>query len=331
VDYVTFLAAVDKGQTPPVALLHGPEPLLLEDAVTRVTRALFPDPSDLSLSREVLEAEEGGAERIVASSLMLPWISSRRLVVVKSVDALGAKQGQPLAAYIGSPNPSTVLLLLAGQSLAPSHWLVNVVPRTSVVPVVPPTGRQLASWLHARARGEGFELDEDAAALLIECCGDDLTQLRGELEKAALAGGADNRRVSAADVRAVVGEHRLRHIFDLTRALALRQTGTALAFCESLLNAGEEPLAILSMLGREMRAAWQAAEALRGGGREDEIARGLRRPPAAAAALIDRARALGPAAGARLLARCWETERRLKLGGPARPELSLLIADLCAG
>jgi hypothetical protein len=36
------------------------------------------------------------------------------------------------------------------------------------------------------------------------------------------------------------------------------------------------------------------------------------------------------AAATRQLARCWDVERRLKLGGSARPELSLLVVDLCA-
>ncbi len=330
-DYASFLKAADQGQVPPVALLHGPEPLMLEDAVARVTRGLFPDTSDLSLLREVVDAKDAGAETIVQSALMLPWIAARRLVVVKGADALGAKQGEPLAAYLRSPNPSTVLLLLAAQALPASHWLMNAVPRACVVPVLPPSGGQLAAWVRARARAEGFELDEAAAALLVECCGDDLIQLRGEVEKAALAGGSDNRRVGVAEVRAVVGEHRVRHIFELTRALAQRDMRGALLLCESLLNAGEEPLGVLSMLGREVRGVWQAAEGLRMGHREEEIARGLRRPPAAAAALIDRARSLPRGAAARLLRRCWETERRLKLGGAARPELSLLIADLCAG
>jgi hypothetical protein len=30
------------------------------------------------------------------------------------------------------------------------------------------------------------------------------------------------------------------------------------------------------------------------------------------------------------VARCWDVERRLTQGGAARPELSLLVADLCA-
>ncbi len=330
-DYASFLKAAERGQPPPVALLHGPEPLLLEDAVTRVARALFPGVADLGLVEERFDARDVGAESIVRSALTLPWGAPRRLVVAKGVEGLGAKAGEALAAYLGSPNPSTVLLLLAAQSLGSSHWLMNAVPASSIVPVSRPTGPQLTRWLTDRARAEAFELDEDAALLLVELGGDDLTQLCNEVEKAALAGGADNRRVGVVEVRAVVGEHRLRHIFELTRALDARDAGSALWVLELLLNAGEEPLGVLGMLAREARALYQVAEGLRLGRRDDEIARGLHRPPPVAAALIERARTLAPGVPARLLARCWETERRLKLSAPARPELSLLIADLCAG
>jgi DNA polymerase-3 subunit delta len=208
-----------------------------------------------------------------------------------------------------------VLLLLATQSLPVSHWLMTSSPNRDRAGCSP--SGQLTAWVRTRALAEGFDLAGDAAAMLVELCGDDLAQLWGEVEKAALTGGPDNRVVSVAEVRAVVGEHRLRHIFDLTHALARRDTGAAFALCESLLNAGEDPHAMLAMLAREVRAAWQAAEGLRMGRREDEIARGLHRPPAATAALMQRS--LTPARRGQLLARCWETEQRLKLGGAARP------------
>ena len=329
-DYAGFLKAAAAGQSPPAALLHGPEPFLLDDAVAQLSRALCPDPSTLDLAREVLDAASAGAEAVVQSALMLPWVGPRRLVVAKGAGALSARQGEPLIAYLKSPNPSTVLLLLADETLEASHWLVRALPPAAVISVSPPAGRQLVAWLRARAQTEGFELAEEAATLLIELSGDDLTQLRGEVEKAALAGGPDNRRVGVAEVRAVVGAHRLHGIFELTRALSRRDAPTALALLESLLNSGEDPIGVLAMLAREVRAAWQAAEGLRLGRSPEEIARALRRPPPAAAALVDRARALPPGAPARLLRRCWEAERRLKLGGAPRPELSLLIADLCA-
>ena len=329
-DYAAFLKAADAGTPPTVALLHGAEVFLLDDAVARVTRGLFAEGDDLSLAREVLDAREAGVEGIVQSALLLPWTGSRRLVVARAVDDLAARAAEPLAAYCREPNPSTALLLIAGQ-LTPTHWLNKAVPRAAAVAVQAPTGGQLVAWLRGRGRTDGIEVTEEAALLLVQLVGDDLTQLRGELDKAALAGGADNRRVGAAEVRAVVGETRARHVFDLTRALVDRDRGAALAVLLRLLGAGEDPFALLGMLAREVRTAWRAAEGLRLGRPEDEIARSLGRPPAAASAMIARARSLAPEQAARHLERCWEAERRLKLGGLPRPELSLLVADLCAG
>ena len=330
-DYVAFLKAVERGQTPAVALLHGPEPFLLEEAVTHVTQALFPGEADLSLLRETLDARETDADAIVQAALVLPWMSARRLVVARAVDALSAKQGEALAGYVRAPNPSTVLLLLAASALPGSHWLTQAVSAAWNVSVAVPSGRQLSAWLCAQARSDGLELDQDAADLLIELSGNDLARLNGDVAKAALAGGQDNRRVGVSEVRAVVGEHRLRHVFDLTRAVTTRDAASALSVLELLLNAGEEPLGVLGMLVREVRAVWETAEALRRGRREEDIARILRRPPAAATAVIERARTTGPGTAARLVERCWEAERRIKLSAPPRPELSLLVADLCAG
>jgi DNA polymerase-3 subunit delta len=330
VDYAGFLKTVERGQIPPVVLLHGTELLLLEDAVAGVTRALFTEGTDVSLLRETFDAKDADPESVVRSALVLPWGSTRRLVVAKGIEALSAKQGEPMAAYVREPNPSTVLLIVAVQALSGSHWLTQAVSAAATVSVQAPIGRQLIAWLHARARTDGFELDEDAAQLLVELSGNDLARLRGEVEKAALAGGGDNRRVRVAEVRAVVGEHRLRHIFDLTRAIVTRDAASAVVLMEQLLNAGEDPLGVLGMLAREARALWQVAEGLRRGQPEEDVARALRRPPTAAAQVIERARAMAPGTAARLVERCWDTERRLKLSAPARPELSLLVADLCA-
>src|SRR5262249_61087497 len=109
-----------------------------------------------------------------------------------------ARRGAPLAASVRAPNPSTVLLLLAGQALTATHWLMQAMPSGSSIAVTPLVGRQLIGWLRARARTDGFELDEAAAELLAELSGNDLTRLRGDIEKAALAGRPDNRRARPA-------------------------------------------------------------------------------------------------------------------------------------
>ena len=290
--YSAWLRQIDQGQVAPVVLLHGPEAFLAEEAVSRLTRVVCPDPALLAMSRDVLEARDAGADGIVRAAETLPWGTPKRLVVARGVESFGSKQAEPLIEYLRSPNPSTVLALCVLQPLAPGHWLAKAVAPASVVELPQLAGRALASWLRARAASEGYELSEEAAQLLLTLVGDDPAALAGEVAKAAVGGGAENRRVGVAEVRAVVGEHRSREVFELTRAVEQKDAAVALPMLERLLAGGEEPLRLLAILAGQVR-----------------------RQPASVAP-------------ARLL-RCWQAERRLKLGGSPRPELALLVADLC--
>jgi DNA polymerase-3 subunit delta len=292
VQYAAWLRGLTQGQVAPVALLHGPEPFLIEEALAVLTRVVCPDSGLLVMSREVLEAREAGAEGIVRAAETLPWGTPRRLVVARGVEGLSSKQAEPLIEYVRAPNPSTVLALTVPQPLASSHWLLKAVPTGGAVEIPQLTGRALVGWLRARASADGLELEEEAAQLLVALVGDDPAALAGEVGKAALAGGPENRRVGAVEVRAVVGEHRSHEVFELTRAVEQRDGAAALCLLERLLGAGEEPLRLLAILAAQARRATLRAAAER-------------------------------------LERCWRAERRLKLGGTPRSELALLVADLC--
>lgn len=328
-DYGGFLREVERGNVPPIVLLHGPEPRLLDDALAEITRALFPDPSFLQLSREVFDAEETPAEAIVRSALTLPSMTAVRLVVVKAAQALSGKTAGALAEYLRAPNPSTRLVLLADEALPTSHWLVKALPPAAVIEVRGLTGRALVAWLRARAEEEGYELTEPAAQLLVRWTGEDLTTLVGEMEKARLFCGPGQRLVTEEDVREVVGEHRVLKAFELADAVERRQLGPALERLENLLASGEEPLHILGTLAREVRTTWQVKDWLRQGKSAEEIGRLLRRPAFAVETLCARAESLPSASLSGALVRCWEVEQRLKSGGRPRPELTLLVADLC--
>ncbi len=296
-NYGSWLRAAEVGQVAAVTLLHGAEPFLIDEAIARITRALIPEAAELVMSRDVLEAREAGAEGIVRAAQTFPWGAARRVVIARGVEALGPKQAEPLVEYLGQPNPTTALLLAVPQVLASSHWLLKAVPAASVVDVPRLSGRSLIGWLRAHAASEGLELAEDAAQLLVTLVGEEPAALAAELGKAALAGGADNRRIGVAQIQAVVGEHRSREIFELTRAVELRDPGSALPLLGPASEKIGHPRATRkSSVARERRA----------GGKHD----------------LHRRRAR--------FARCWKVERRLKLGGLARPELCLLVADLCA-
>jgi DNA polymerase III delta subunit len=326
-----FLIALARGERVPVALLHGPDLFLLEDMVGQVTRSLLPAAADLRLSRDVLDARRDGAASIVRAATTAPLVGAERLVVARGCDGLGAEAGEALAQYVKRPARSTVLLLVAERTLAADHWLVEALPRAAVIPVMRPTGPGLVGWLRGHAAAGGVEVSEPAARLLIDLTGEDPATLAVEVEKAALVAGPDNHQVGVDDVRASTGDRRVRRVFELMRAIERRELGAAVGILQALLEAGEDPLRLLSIVTSEVRAAWQATEWLAEGRSVDEVVRALRRPGPAAAAIVARAESL-PAGTARAqLMRCWDTERRLKLGTPGRAALSFLVAELCGG
>jgi DNA polymerase-3 subunit delta len=332
-DYAAFLQAAGRGQPPPIALLHGPDPQLLDDALAAATRGLFRGPGEAALGREIFEGAEVSVDDVVRAASTLPFASAMRLVAVRRCQALPAKGADALAAYARNPNPSTALLLLADESLGASrdrreHWLLTAVPPAAIVSLAMRDGRSAEAWLRQRAATEGLTVSEEAARLLAQWVGDDGASLLGEARKAALVGGPENRAVGVKEVTAVVGEHRLSGVFDLTRAVQRREVGTALRTLDRLL-ATEEPMRLLALLTADVRATLTVADlAARGQGAE-QIARVVRKP----APVVD-AIARGPAAApagvlARRLERCWEAERRLKSSGEPHAELTALVLDLC--
>lgn len=330
-DFPAFLRAAERGQLPPVVLIHGADAQLVDDALRAVTSALFADATLVTFGREVLDGNDVTADDVVRTAQTMPLMTTTRLVAVRHVQEL--RDAPAMRGYLASPNPSTCLLLLADESLEASrdrkrHWLLDAVPSAGVVALAARTDRGLAEWVRQRAAAEGLDVSKEAAQMLVEWVGDDTAALLNETRKAALAGAAGQRTVGVSEVSAVVGEQRLAGVFDLTRAIERRETGQALRMLEGLMTS-EEPMRLLSLLVGEVRLTWAIADLARAGQSADQIARAVRRPPGVVSAKLASARTASPHVLAEKLRRCWDVERRLKSGGEARAELATLVGELC--
>src|SRR5262249_31193132 len=183
-DYTAFLQAAARGQPPPIALLHGPDPQLLDDALAAATRGLFREPGEAALGRAIFDGADVAVEDVVRAASTLRFMSAMRLVAVRRCQALPAKGAEALAAYARNPNPTTALVLLADESLGASrdrreHWLLGAVPAAAIVSLVMREGRSAEAWLRQRAATEGLTVSEEGAPLLVQWGGDDGPSLLG--------------------------------------------------------------------------------------------------------------------------------------------------------
>ncbi|MGH7358587.1 MAG: DNA polymerase III subunit delta [Candidatus Rokuibacteriota bacterium] len=333
-EVTALLREAAAGRIPPLLLLHGPEALLVDDLLERVTRALLPDQETTDWNREVLHADQLTPDDLVGAGASLSLFGGRRLVLVRGVADLSAKTADRLRdaladarrAACGWPAEGTTVLLVAAGVDRRAAGL-RVLPEADHVEVRPPAGRAVVGWLRERARGAGLDLLPEAAQTLVDLVGEDLGRLAAELEKAALYVSED-RRVSEDVVRALAGETRTRQYWELTQALEEARRKDALRIVSQLLASGDEPLILLAWLVGYLRDLWRVLPAA-GDVREAAKALPRRRPDFAVERLAARARAVGIRGLSRAVERCFEVDQALKTGtGSPRAHLTCLVADL---
>jgi DNA polymerase III subunit delta len=113
---------------------------------------------------------------------------------------------------------------------------------------------ELAAGLLERA---AKRLSAGAWSALGQKTGFSLRESLGAIEKLITYAG-DRRVIEAADVEAVIGRTKEESVFDLTGAIGEKNLTAALGSLQALLERGDAPLMIFSMIVREIRLLFQA-------------------------------------------------------------------------
>ena len=246
------MAAGDLSDLKPVYLIYGSEELLLERAVRRLRERLAAV-ADLDFNMETFLGESAAADDIVNAANTMPFMSDRRLVIVRGVDKLDTEGLEKLAAYARDPAPFTCLVLVATK-VAKNTRLYKAVAASGVVfEYEAPKRNEYPGRVVELMRERGKRISLDAARVLVEVVGRDLRRLDSEATKIATYVGA-SPDVTVADVREAASVTAATSVFELTDAVGERDVAAALRLLHGLIGDGEPPLGVHGMLTRHIRA-----------------------------------------------------------------------------
>ena len=173
----------------------------------------------------------------------------------------------------------------------------------------------LIRWISKRfaAAGKGVELE--AAQRLIFVSGDLMNRLIPEIEK--VAAYAKGPKITAADVDAVASHIPEAVIFEMTDRISQKEFNVALSILAELLaSRNSEPIAMLGMLGLQMRNLYAARLAVeRDLGMNYLLESGAVKYDFQARKLIQAARGFTLAQLRRAVEICAETDYRMKSSG----------------
>lgn len=229
----TLVSEASKGIFRPVYLLMGDEPYYVDMVCDAVMANCIPE-EDRDFNQTVLYGTESNAEQVISCARRYPMMSDRQLVVLKEAQLM--KDVDKLLAYCENPLDSTVLVVaMHGGKLDKRGALYKCFAKQGKV-VDSPQLRdyEVPGWISAYYRSRSLNISPDAAALLAEYAGTDLSKIADETDKLVKNLPAGSTSVSAADISRNVGISREFSIFELTKELNAHKATRALVIAERM-------------------------------------------------------------------------------------------------
>lgn len=206
-----------------------------------------------------------------------PFLTEKRVVLVKGADNFVSENRQLLERYFDNPCPTGILVLTVNNWDARTK-LAKKLPRIGkLIAVIQPGSLQLPGRLvQYAADAHDKRFAKNAAELLIELTGDNLPRLYSEVDKLALFTDTE-RTITAGHVESLIGHNRLFNAFAVIDAIIAGNVAKAINRMRSMF--AEDKSAGYTVVGAfafHFRRMFNAKVLLEKGVRPAEIANRLR-------------------------------------------------------
>ena len=243
--------------------LWGPEDYLREQYLLTLKKLCLPEGED-GFSYRRLDGPELDAHALQQAVDAVPFLSERSFVELRGVDLNKLAETERVLQILGDIPEYCTLAFVQSTGFEPDGRLKLVKGIRSIakeLKFTPQSQGMLMDWIVRRFASAGKSVELAAAQRLIFISGDLMSRLIPEIEKvAAYAGG---ERVTVADVEAVASHIPEADIFEMTEMIAQRKTNSALSILAELMaDKDNEPIAVLAVLGGQMRRLYAAKLAL---------------------------------------------------------------------
>ncbi len=281
---------LNSNELPPIIFLFGEEEFLLEESYNKLINHICPDENS-RYDLEILDFEEIktsiAIENLVKNCNTLPFISPRRVVVVKRFEkafsgrvSTKSEEYEKLQKYINNPQNTTCLIIRAeddklkgfsaakggkgkdklDKMLKDAKFPYNLLLEKHTWFEFPKVYEsELSSWVNRKFKELGKKIEPNAVELLIAQSNPNLRDINNEIEKLLLYIDEKNE-ITLEDVTFIIGSSRVNNIFELQKAIGKRRMGEALFIVENILANERQEMLIMTMLARYFMALWKLIE-----------------------------------------------------------------------
>ena len=322
------LDQLKKGKLSPFYLFYGPDEFRLERVLSRIRETSMLDTvRDLNL--QIYHGDKAAPADIVDSARSLPFMSERRLIIVRRTEAFSAAALESFISYLERPVDSTCLIFVSSRPNLKMRFFRTIRDLGQAVHFRNLTEGQVISWIKKLAKELGLNMEDLACTYLQQIVGNQMMDLHAELQKLHLRYG--NTRVGVEEVRTLAIYGRIYTIFELIDEIAFKRLAQSLSMLDRFLEeeGDDSALRVVGMLNRQIRLLWQTKSLSEAGGRLADVNRKLGLPNFLTSKILEQSRGWKTGEFERAFHLLYQADGLLKSGARARLVLENLVLSLC--
>jgi DNA polymerase-3 subunit delta len=301
---------LNRGRFQPVYVVVGPEEYQCRLAISLLRQKIL-KPDAFAFNYAEFSAQETPMREAIEAANTFPMMSPRRLVLVTDLDRTGPTDQEILLSYLENPSMRSVVILTAENIDRRTSFYRRLAEKTCLAEFPKLKGFALERWAESFSRQRGFHVSSASLKRVVDLAGEDLQSLANELEKLMIYAGKE-KTIPDTAVDDLVSCSRQHTIFELTKALGMRDRAGALRQLGNLIDSGEPPLVIVSMMARHFRQILIAQDLLEQGKSPRDAATAAQVPAFLVDELVRHARVIDWATARTMHLRLAEADYRFK-------------------
>ena len=240
----------------PIYFLAGEEPFLLEDSLKRIEKVVNTD----DLNREIFQATECSGSDILNSVETLPFLTDKRIVVLKMANKLKNDDFKIITKIIENPVDTTCFVIIFPEKIKNSTSkrkdLIALCEKSDscyCVDCKKLYEKDVKNFIQEEFNSRGKNIEPDVVQQIINDTGLDLQNVSNEIEKISLYLVKDKQTVTVEDFVKISGFTKEINIFMLTNAIEEKNLKYSLFIVEQMLKTGESAIGLLSTISGAIR------------------------------------------------------------------------------
>lgn len=218
------------------------------DALTDLIEKHVLNEMEKAFNMTIVYGKDSNARQIVEAAMRPPMMSERQLVIVKESQGLELRKEEEqemLLKYFKKPIKSTILVFAfkhGSPDKRKSLWK-ELAKSPGFFESSKLYENQVAAFVKKNFDERKLRIEEEAAALLVESTGNELSKVINEIGKLAIGKTAGDT-ILVSDVEREVGISREFTAFELNNALAVKDVAKAYRIAQVMSNSKNNPLVV---------------------------------------------------------------------------------------